>query len=287
MNTAQMFRERLSKPGIVVSAGIYDGVSARIVNSLGFETAYLTGYGVSATLLGQPDYGMITLTEIANHIHNLTKVMDIPLICDGDAGYGNALNVKRTIEEFEAAGAAAIQLEDQLYPKRCGHMENKRCIDLEENVKKIEMAADTRKDMLIIARTDARAPLGLDEAIKRAKAYKKAGADIIFVEAPQSVDELKRVADEVEGPLMANMVESGKTPLLTNKELENLGYKFVIYPVTGLYAAVKGMTDCYKQLLADDTSATFLDKVVQFPEFNKLIGLDEMKALEKKYAPRD
>lgn len=287
MRNSQVLKDLLKKPGIVVCPGIYDGVSARIVENLGFQCAYLTGYGVSAALLGQPDYGMVTLTEIAACARNLTKCLSIPVIADADTGYGNALNVKRTVEEYELAGVAAVQLEDQLYPKRCGHMEDKLVIPMEENIKKIEMAADTRKEMLIIARTDARAPLGTEEAIRRAKTYRKAGADIIFIDAPQSVEEMKRFAEEVDAPLMANMTEGGKTPLLKEKELAEMGYKVVIYPVTGLYAAAKAISRVYARLKEENTSQNLSDQLMLFHEFNEMIGLAEMRALEKHYAPRN
>lgn len=268
-----------------MAPGAFNALSAKIIEQAGFEAVYMTGYGASADLLGVPDYGLLTLTEMANHASRLAEAVNIPLIADGDTGYGNVINVRRTIREYEKAGVAAIHIEDQVMPKRCGHMEGKQLIDAREFAKKIEAAVEARTDpdFVIIARTDARAVMGLDEAIKRAKMAKEAGADMIFVEAPQSVDELKRIAEEIDVPLMANMIEHGKTPLISVEELQSLGYKLVIYPLTTLYVAAKAIQDAVKELKKLGTTSGLIEKMLAFPEFNKLIGLPEFQAVEQKY----
>jgi methylisocitrate lyase len=280
---AKRFRELLRQPGIVRAPGAFDAWSARLVESVGFPAVYMTGYGASASVIGQPDIGLMTMTEMATHAKNMAVAVDIPLIADGDTGYGGVLNVIRTVQEYERAGIAAIQLEDQIFPKRCGHMEGKQLISKEDMVAKIRAAVSARRseDFVIIARTDARAVAGLEEATHRARAYADAGADVIFVEAPQTVDEMKEIARAVKSPLMANMVEKGKTPFLTAGELERLGYKVVIYPVSTLYTATKALLELLRRLKEDDTTANGLDEMVTFGEFNDLIGVDKMRALEK------
>jgi methylisocitrate lyase len=282
---AKRFRELLRQPGIVRAPGAFDAWSARLVESAGFPAVYMTGYGASASVIGQPDIGLMTMTEMANHAKNMAVAVDIPLIADGDTGYGGVLNVIRTVQEYERAGIAAIQLEDQIFPKRCGHMEGKQLIPKEDMAAKIKAAVCARRseDFVIIARTDARAVVGFEEAIHRALAYADAGADVIFIEAPQTVDEMKEIASTVGSPLMANMVEKGKTPFLTAGELERLGYKVVIYPVSTLYAATKALRELLRHLKEDGTTVHCLDEMVTFDEFNDLIGVDKMRALEKSF----
>jgi len=276
-------KELIDKGEVIVAAGCYDGVSAKLVEKTGFEVAYMTGYGAAATVLGMPDYGFMTMNEMVTHAGNISAAISIPLIADADTGYGNPLNVMRTVREYERAGISAIHIEDQLFPKRCGHMEGKVVIPMEEHCKKIEMAVATRKSMLIIARTDARAPLGLEEALRRAKAYRDAGADIIFVDAPQSIEELEIIGKTVDAPLMLNVTEGGKTPILSAKEYEQLGFNVIIYPVVSLYAASKAMEASLRHLKEHGSTAGYLDKMDSFASFNKTIGLPEMIDLEKKY----
>lgn len=278
-------RQLLSSGKIVVAPGAFNALSAKIIEQAGFPAVYMTGYGASADLLGAPDYGLLTLTEMANHAARLAQAVNVPVIADGDTGYGNALNVRRTIQEYERAGVAAIHLEDQIMPKRCGHMEGKQVIDAKEWAKKIEAAVDTRTDpdFVIIARTDARAVYGLDEAISRAKMAVAAGADVIFVEAPQSVDELKKVRDTIDAPLMANMIEHGKTPLLSVDELQKLGYNLVIYPLATLYMAAQAMREAMAELKNTGTTAGLVNRMLAFHEFNDLVGLKEFQTLERKY----
>ncbi|HHW17611.1 MAG TPA: isocitrate lyase/PEP mutase family protein [Firmicutes bacterium] len=285
MKKTTQLRQLLSSGKIVVAPGAFNALSAKIIEQAGFPAVYMTGYGASADLLGAPDYGLLTLTEMANHAARLAQAVNVPVIADGDTGYGNALNVRRTIQEYERAGVAAIHLEDQIMPKRCGHMEGKQVIDAKEWAKKIEAAVDTRTDpdFVIIARTDARAVYGLDEAISRAKMAVAAGADVIFVEAPQSVDELKKVRDTIDAPLMANMIEHGKTPLLSVDELQKLGYNLVIYPLATLYMAAQAMREAMAELKNTGTTAGLVNRMLAFHEFNDLVGLKEFQTLERKY----
>jgi methylisocitrate lyase len=286
MTAAKKLRELLTENKIIVAPGAYDAWSAKLIAKSGFQAVYMTGYGVSASVLGKPDIGLITLTEMATAAKNIVDAAgDIPVIADADNGYGGNLNVMRTVQEYERAGVAAIQLEDQVTPKRCGHMEGKEIVSKEEMVSKIKAAVAARKDpdVCIIARTDARAVNGFEDALERAMAYEKAGADIIFLEAPQSVDEMRKVAQSIKSPLLANMVEKGKTPLLKNSELEDIGYKIAIYPVSVLYAATKAIIDLCSSIKDDDTSSTSLDKMVDFPTFNNMINLQELRELEKSF----
>lgn len=285
MKKTTRFRQLMKSGKIIVAPGAFNAFSAKIIEQAGFDAVYMTGYGASADLLGLPDYGFLTMTEMANHASRMASAVNIPVIADGDTGYGNALNVRRTIAEYEKAGVAAIHLEDQVMPKRCGHMEGKQVIEALEFAKKIEAAVDARTDpdFVIIARTDARAVLGLDEAIRRAKMALAAGADMIFVEAPQSVDELKRVADEIDAPLMANMIEHGKTPLLSAQELEQMGYTLVIYPLATLYMAARAVQEAAAELKARGTTAGLVNRMLAFHEFNALVGLEELQKLEQKY----
>jgi len=282
---AKRLRELLKQPGIIRAPGAYDAWSARLVEASGFPSAYMTGYGASASVIGQPDIGLMTMAEMATHAKNIAAAINIPLIADGDNGYGGTLNVMRTVQEYERAGIAAIQLEDQVFPKRCGHMEGKQIIPKEDMVSKVKAAVYARQseDFVIIARTDARAVNGLDDAIDRALAYADAGADVVFVEAPQSVDEMKQVASVVRKPLFANMVEKGKTPFLTAGELEELGYKIVIYPVSTLYAATKAAYKVLQCLKKDDTTMNCLQEMVAFSQFNELIGVEKVRDLEKTF----
>ncbi|HZK24831.1 MAG TPA: isocitrate lyase/phosphoenolpyruvate mutase family protein [Oscillospiraceae bacterium] len=278
-------RDLLNKPGIIRAPGAFDAWSARLVQMAGFPAIYMTGYGVSASALGSPDIGLITMNEMVNQAKNMSAA-GIPLIADADTGYGGVLNVMRTVKEYERAGVAAIQLEDQVLPKRCGHMEGKELVTQEEMVSKVRAAVAARasEDTLIIARTDARAVHGFEDALKRAAAYQAAGADIIFFEAPQSVEEMKTVAATLHVPLLANMVEGGKTPFLTATELEEMGYKLVIYPASTLYAATKSMISVLQSLKEHDTSAQYREQMVGFPEFYRLIGVEAARQLEKSFS---
>ncbi len=278
-------RELLNKPGIISTPGAYDVWSARLVEKAGFPAVYMTGYGAAVSVIGQPDIGLITMTEMAIHAKNIASAVDIPVIADADNGYGGVLNVIRTVQEYERGGVAAIQLEDQVFPKRCGHMEGKELIPMEEMVAKVRAAVHARKseDLIIIARTDARAVNGFDDAVKRSLAYADAGADVIFFEAPQSVEEMREVAKTISTPLLANMVEKGKTPLLSKEELEALGYKIVIYPASLLYAATKSVIKLLQSLKEDGSTENCLEEMVAFSEFYGMVGVPEARELEKSF----
>jgi len=279
-------RELLQKPGLVRAPGAFDAWSARLVEMAGFSAVYMTGYGASASVLGKPDIGLMTMSEVVSQAGNMASAVAIPFIADGDTGYGGVLNVMRTVREFEKAGIAGLQLEDQVFPKRCGHMEGKQLIPQEEMAAKVRAAVYARQseDFVIVARTDARAVTNLKDALARAVAYAEAGADVLFVEAPQTVAEMKEIARELKLPLIANMVEKGKTPFLPAEELEQIGYKIAIYPVSTLYAATKAMMKVLTHLREKGSTENCLEDLVSFEEFNNLVGVGEMRALEKKFS---
>ena len=243
------------------------------------------GYAVSAAYLGKPDVGLLTLTEMVDHIARIVDAIELPVFADGDTGHGNVTNVIRTVREIERTGAAAMFLEDQLFPKRCGHMEGKTVIPAEEMIAKIKAAVDARtdQDFTIMARTDALAPLGIDEAIDRANRYREAGADMIFVEAPKTVAEMRRITGEVKAPTMANNVEGGKTPMLTAGELEAIGYHAVAFPTSGIYAVTAALVGVMKEIFENGTSDGFRDRMMDFETFNHLIGLASIREIEQKY----
>jgi 2-methylisocitrate lyase-like PEP mutase family enzyme len=240
MTSRQRLRELLAGDELIVAPGVYDGVSAALVSKLGFEAAYMTGAGVCASAYGLPDIGLATLTEMADRARVLAGLLEVPLIADADTGYGSPINVIRTVREYERAGVAAIQLEDQTFPKRCGHLAGKEVIHADQFARSLQAAVEAREDpdTVIVARTDARAPLGLEEAISRANRYASVGAEVIFVEAPRTVEELERIAAEVSAPLLLNIVPGGLTPELDQARLKELGYRIVIYPVTVVTAVV-------------------------------------------------
>ena len=270
---------------VVLSPGVYDALSAKLAEQAGFKTALITGYGVSAAMLGEPDFGLLTMSEILDATRRITSAVDIPIVVDGDTGYGNAVNVVRTVKEFERAGAAGMILEDQVWPKRCGHMMGKQVIEMEEYIQKLRAALDSREDpdFVIVARTDARAPLGLEEAIRRGCAYKEEGADAVFVEAPRSVEELREIGRSVPGPLVANMIERAQTPALPADELAELGFRLVGYVLTGLYCAAYALREAYAELKEKGNTKALEDRMIWFGDFHSVIGLPEKMDLEKKY----
>jgi carboxyvinyl-carboxyphosphonate phosphorylmutase len=278
----------LAEPGIIVAPGAYDGFSARLIEAAGFKAVYMTGAGTAASHLGQPDLGLATLTEMANHAGHLASCISLPLVADADTGYGNALNVVRTVREYEKAGVAGLHIEDQVAPKKCGHIAGKQVVDAKEFADKIRAAVEykTDPDFVVIARTDARAVTGLDDAIARANLYREAGADLIFFEAPQSVDEIQRVAREVKAPLLANMVQGGRTPAMTVKELEDLGFKMVIFPGVCMRAAVPAIEDALVSLKQSGTDWPKDAKVMGPLDIFKKVGFDWWKGIEDKFAQR-
>ncbi|KRT34931.1 isocitrate lyase/PEP mutase family protein [Acetomicrobium hydrogeniformans] len=279
-------RKLLSRDQILVAPGAHDPLVARIIEKEGFEAVYMTGYGTSASVLGQPDVGLLTQTEMAIRAANLVEAVSIPVIADADTGYGNAINVQRTVRLYEKAGVACIQLEDQVAPKKCGHMLGREIISQEEMVGKIKAACDARvdDDLMIMARTDARTNFGIDAAIERGLAYEAAGADIIFIESPESIEEMQKVTSSFNVPVLANMLEHGRTPLLTAKELEDLGYDLVIFCVASTYVIAKAVTKLMKELKTTGTTAGMIDEMIPFNEFNELVGLNIIREKEKEYA---
>ena len=281
-----VLRKRLRKlveaEEILILPGAYDALSAKLVQAAGFQAVYLTGYGQSASKLGEPDVGLMCMSEMAERTRDIAMAVDIPVACDADTGFGGPVNVIRTVREYERAGAAAIQLEDQTMPKKCGHMLGRQVVPAEEMAEKIRAAAAARgdPDFLIIARTDARTEHGIDEAIRRGRLYEEAGADIIFIESLETVDEMKRVNREIRKPTIANMVEGGRTPFLPARELQEIGYSAVIFPITTLYAAAKAVYDVLADLRENGTSAGSSDRMLCFREFNELIGLPAVRKIE-------
>ena len=278
-------RTVLRQPSILTLPGVYDGISARIANSLGFPALYMTGYGAVASALGVPDAGLASVTEMLDRVRCIAAAVDVPFIADGDTGYGGLLNVDRTVRAYAAAGAAGIQLEDQEVPKKCGHTEYRRVIPYEDAIRKIEVAVDSRPhaDFLIVARTDARYSEGLDEALRRAEGFLQAGADILFVESPESPEELRRIGETFRGAtLLANMVEGGRTPFLATSELENLGFKIALFPGTGFLTAAHALREGYAFLQRAGTS---LGGPTQFPfsEMNAMMGFPAVHQFEAKW----
>ncbi len=278
--------QRLQEPGLVVAPGVYDMVSLRLADSLGFDALYMTGFGTVASHLGLPDAGLATYSDMLGRVAAMAGMAHTPLIADADTGYGGLLNLRQTVRGYEAAGAAALQIEDQEFPKKCGHTPGRRVIPLADMVRKIQVAVDTRQspDFLIIARTDARTALGLDEALRRAEAYARAGADLLFVESPESEEEMRTIGQSFDVPLVANMVESGRTPLLGREELAALGYKLAIFPVTALLAAVQAMAQVYSGLKQQGSSAGSTQPLYDFAELTRLMGFEDVWAFEKRYA---
>ena len=271
--------------GVKLSVGVWDALSAKLAERAGFELLFLSGFAVAGTQLGEPDFGLLTQTETLLQARRILEAVRTPLIVDGDTGHGGPLNVQRLVRELVHMGAAGMLLEDQVWPKRCGHMRDKQVIPAEEHVQKLRAAVDARGSarLMILGRTDARGPLGLDEAIRRGRMYREAGADLIFVEAPQSRDELARIGREVPGPLMANMVEGGVTPILPLAELRELGFEYVVYPLTGLLAAARALESAFRELVAKGTSRADDAARMTFAEFTSLVGLDEKYAASERY----
>ena len=280
------FAQRLKQKKLIVAPGVFDGISAKIADRMGFECLYMTGYGVVASHLGLPDAGIATYTEMSNRVAQLSAITQTPLVADGDTGYGGLLNVRHTVRGYEAAGACAIQLEDQEFPKKCGHMLGRRVIAREDMAAKINVAAESRdsKDFLIIARTDARTTLGLDEALRRAETYLRAGADLLFVESPESVEEMQRIGKAFDVPLVANMVEGGRTPVLTAAELQEIGYRFAIFPAVGFLAMGAALERAYSGLKRDGSSTALDVPLYPFKDFSALMGFDDVSAFDKNYA---
>jgi len=280
-----LLRKILQDPEILIAPGAHNAFTAKIIEQAGFKAVYLTGSGAAMDLLGLPDLGFLTMSEMVAHARNIVQATSLPVIADADTGYGNALNVMRTVREYEGAGVAGLHIEDQVAPKRCGHFSGKEVISREEMIGKIKAALDSRRDqnLVVIARTDARAVMGLQEAIERGVAYAEAGADMIFVDAPESAEELSLIARSIPAPLMANLSEGGKTPLLSAQELQDMGYKLVIYPRSAAGAAAKAIQELMAVLKRDGTTEKYLDRIISFEGRNQITGLAYYRELDKKY----
>ena len=273
-----------SKKPLVIP-GVYDALGAKIAQKVGFDAMFQTGYGTSATLFGMPDYGFIGAAETVDNARRICRAVTVPVIVDSDTGYGNALSVWKLVKELESAGASGIFLEDQKWPKRCGHMQGKEVVSQEEYTEKLSAAIDARenKDFIIVARTDARATEGLDEAIERGKQNKKTGADAVFVEAPRSIDEMKKIGKEINAPLVANMIEGGATPLSSADTLSKMGFNIILYPLSVLYANTFATMNILTELKNTGNTTKYKQKVVNFDQFNDLVELPKFRKMEEKY----
>ena len=272
---------------VIAAPGVYDMVSLRMAAAMGFDALYMTGYGTVASHLGLPDAGLASYADMVGRVEAMTRMAEAPLIADGDTGYGGLLNVRHAVRGYERAGAAAIQLEDQEFPKKCGHTPARRVVSADDMVRKIAVAAEARTspDFLIIARTDARGSLGLAEAIRRARAYAEAGADMLFVESPESEEEMATIGRDLgDMPLVANMVEGGRTPMLEPKRLAEIGYALAIYPVAGLLSAAAALNTVYRQISTTGSSLGSPAPLYPFAEMNRLMGFEEVWAFDKAHA---
>lgn len=275
----------LSDRSITLTTGVFDALSARLAERAVFAAAMLSGYSVAGAALGEPDFGILTQTEMLDTARRVVRAVDMPILVDGDTGGGGVVNVQRLVRELVDMGASGVFLEDQVWPKRCGHMRGKAIVPLDEHLEKIAAACDARgdADLILVGRTDARAVEGLDEAIRRGLAMKKAGADLVFLEAPQGVDEMKRITSEIPPPLLVNMVEGGHTPLLPLRQLEEIGFEVAVYPVTGILTAARALERAYGHLAAHGDTSAIADSMMGFDEFGRLVGLEEKYALAEKY----
>ena len=287
MRSTTKFRQLIEGPGIVVAPGAYDCLTAALIERAGFEAVYMTGAGTSISKLGLPALGIATMNDMVRNANAIARTVDIPLISDADTGYGGVLNVQHTIREYEQAGVAGIHLEDQVSPKRCGHLDNKEVISTEEMVQKIRAAVDARTDpdFTIIVRTDALAVTGWADTINRAQAFVDAGADVLFIEALRSREDVERVAKaNFKAPLFYNYVESGKSPLLSTAELEELGYKVVIFPASAILTAIKSIEETLAELKNKGTTQAIIDRMVTLHDAFEVVGISEMLAQDAKYS---
>lgn len=279
-------KQLIRKGDLLVAPGIFDGISARIAEQFGFEALYMTGYGTVGSHLGLPDAGLASYTDMVERVRVLAGTVSAPLLCDGDTGYGGLLNVQHTVRGYEKAGAAGIQIEDQEFPKKCGHTPGRRVIPLADMVAKVKVAAESRdsRDFAIVARTDARTSLGLDEALRRAEAFVKAGADILFVESPESVEEMEKICSSFDAPLLVNVVEGGKTPVLSKKDYIDLGYSMAIYPATAFLAMGAALKSVYGRLKQTGSSLGASQPLDDFMTFSKTMGFEQVWSFDKAHA---
>lgn len=279
-------KSKFRKGRILTAPGVFDGVSVRLADAMGFDALYMTGYGTVASHLGLPDAGLASYRDMVERVRTLSELSSAPLICDGDTGYGGLLNVDHTVKGYERAGAAAIQLEDQEFPKKCGHTPNRKVIPIDQAAAKIKVAAEARDsaDFLIIARTDARTAHGLDEALRRADAFAEAGADILFVEAPESVEEMEIIGKRFDLPLLVNVVEGGKTPVLTAEQYAEIGYQIAIYPAAGFLAVGHALNSVYSTLKRTGASTELEVPISDFMTFSKAMGFEDVWKFERDHA---
>lgn len=282
-------RKLLSGRETIVAPGAYDALTARLVEQAGFPAVYMTGFGTAASLLGRPDVGLLTMSQMVDNARRIARAVDLPVIADADTGYGNPLNVIHTVQEYERAGVSAIHIEDQITPKKCGHMENKQVISGAEMCEKIRAAIEARSsgEFLIIARTDARAVEGLESALRRARSYREAGADVLFVEAPQSEDEVAEIARAFpKVPLLFNWAEGGKTPPMPLERVKELGYRIVIFPIGALLMAAQAVRKLLAEIQEHGSPMGLASEWISFREFNEMIGLGEIRELEKRFSTK-
>ena len=288
MSKPNSLRKLLKTNKPILVPGIYDALSAKIAQQVGFEAVFHTGYGTAATLLGVPDIGLVSFSEMKERVSNICNSIDIPVVADADTGYGNSLNTMRTVKDYIRSGASGLILEDQVWPKKCGHMKGKAVIPLDEMESKIKAASQSRKeeksDLVIVGRTDSLAIEGVDQAIDRVKRYHKAGADVLFIEAPDKIDELELIAKQVKLPLLLNQLEGGRTPLITMEQAKKIGFKIILFPLTSLYSSTKAMFDSLSYLKKHQTSVGIEEQLVTFDKFNKIVNYDDFIKLEKKFS---
>lgn len=281
----QELRRKLEARQALLAPGVFDMISAKVADRLEFDALYMTGYGISASYLGLPDAGLASYSDMVACVHRIAQGCKTPLIADGDTGYGGALNVRHTVVGYEAAGAAAIQIEDQKFPKKCGHTLGRDVIELDEMLLKIKVALDARSDpdFLIIARTDARTAHGFDVALERAAAFRDAGADIVFLESPESEEEMVKITQALDCPLVANMVEGGRTPVLSQQRLQEIGFALAIFPATGFLTVGAALSQAYGTLKTEGDTQTLLNNMDDFDQFSRMIGFEDVWEFEKNY----
>lgn len=286
LHKRKTLKEKIKKrDDIIVLPGVFDALSARIAQHVGFEAMFQTGYGSAASLLGLPDFGFLNAGENIENARRIIRAVGVPVIVDVDTGYGNPLTVWKLVGDLIACGGAGIFLEDQVWPKRCGHMRGKEVISSDDYIQKLRaaIASSANSEFTIVARTDARAPLGLDEAIERGKMYYKEGADVVFVEAPQSEEELREIPKKIDAPLLANMIENGITPTFSANELKSMGYSMVVFPLSGLYGSAFAMKRILTDLKKNGSTKNSRDTMLDFNEFNELVELSKFLKMEEKY----
>jgi 2-methylisocitrate lyase-like PEP mutase family enzyme len=281
-----ILRKKIRRGHLTVAPGVFEMISAKIADEMNFDALYMTGYGTVASYMGLPDAGLASYTDMVNRVNQFAQITQTPMICDGDTGYGGLLNVMHTVRGYESAGACAIQLEDQEFPKKCGHMMGRRVIPTQDMVEKIKVAVETRSDpnFMIIARTDARTTLGLDEALRRMEQYAKAGADLLFIESPESEEEMRTIGQAFDLPLVANMVEGGRTPILSAQDLTSIGYGLAIFPATAFLAAAQAFESVYETLKKDGSTNQLQTPLYPFSKMSQKMGFDWVAEFDQAHA---